>query len=201
MFSFFSHLISGTGDNTVLLVLAIMLCAFIFEDAATIIVGVLAADGDISICVALLSLYAGTISADIVLYSLGALARSHPTLARYVDHDFAAPLKSWLEERYRTVIFSGHFMPGLRFTSYVASGFFRFPLQKYLPFAFMSGLLLNTTLFTLSYLFGSVSSTWVKEARWSVAALFILVIFFVARHNVQLYKKRRSEMTLPKTEV
>ncbi len=192
MLPFFSHLIGGAVGSTVLLSLAVMFCAFFLEDATTVIVGVLAADGTISIPVALISLYAGIITGDVVLYAIGWIARTHPRLAHYIDHEFTAPFRAWLESRYLTIIFSGHFVPGLRLTTYVASGFFRFPLSKYISTAIASGLLLETTLFTLSYLFGSLSSTWVGEVRWGIAAIFILALFLIARHNILMYRARKN---------
>jgi membrane protein DedA with SNARE-associated domain len=194
----FSHLIGGAGGSVVLLSLAIMLCVILLEDATVIIVGVLAADGTLSVPLALLSLYAGMVVCDVFLYAVGSLARTHPRLARYADHEFTAPFRTWLESRYRMIIFSGHFVPGLRVTTYVASGFFRLSLSKYLPTAITSGLLLGTSLFTASYLFGSISSKWVGEARWGVAAVFIVALFFVARHNISGYRARKDGVTAPR---
>jgi membrane protein DedA with SNARE-associated domain len=200
MFLFFSHLIGGAVGSTMFLSLAVILSAFFLEDAATVVVGVLAADGIISVPVALLSLYLGSMTADVVLYTIGWIACTHPRLAHYVDHEFTAPLRAWLESRYSLIIFSGHFVPGLRFTAYVASGFFRFPFLKYISRALPSGLILSTTLFTISYLFGNFSSTWVGEVRWGVAALFILCIFFIARHNILMYRAKKDSLVAERTD-
>ncbi len=199
--SFFSHLIGGAAGSMILLPLAVMFSAFFLEDAATIIVGVLAADGTISVPVALISLYAGILTGDIVLYSLGWIARTHPRLAHYVDHEFTAPFRAWLESRYLTIIFSGHFVPGLRLTTYIASGFFRFRLSKYISTAIISGLLLETALFTLSYLFGSLSSSWVGEVRWGIAAIFIIAWLLIARHNILIYRAKKNYAAVPGNEV
>jgi membrane protein DedA with SNARE-associated domain len=195
---FFFYLISDAVGSTLLLSLAIMLCVILLEDATVIIVGVLAADGTLSVPVALLSLYAGMVVCDIFLYAVGSIARTHPRLARYADHEFTAPFRMWLESRYSMIIFSGHFVPGLRVTTYVASGFFRLRLSKYLPTAIASGLLLGTTLFTASYLFGGYSSRWLGEVRWGVAAVFIVALFLIARHNIVSYRARKDGVTAPR---
>ncbi len=192
MLHLFSHLIGGASDSIILLSLAVMLCAFLLEDATTIIVGVLAADGTVSISTALIALYAGILFGDLVLYGVGSLARTHPRLAHYVDHEFTAPFREWLAGRYTPIIFSGHLVPGLRLTTYVASGFFRFPFSKYIPIAMASGVVLETILFTLSYVFGSVSATWISGVRWGVAALFILTLFYIARRNILSYRAQKS---------
>ncbi|HCR52143.1 TPA: hypothetical protein DIV48_00660 [Candidatus Kaiserbacteria bacterium] len=187
-----SGVIGGTVDSTVLLSLTIVLCAFFLEDLTTVVVGVLAADGIISAPLAFLSIYVGILIGDTVLYSLGWLARTHPRLAHYIDHDLTAPMRSWLQNRYALTVLSGHFVPGLRFTTYVASGFFRFPLRTYIPMAIAGGLVLLTVLFTASYWFGSITSGWVGHLRWGVAGVFVLILFFVGRHNLLVYRAKRA---------
>lgn len=195
MTTFLSYAGSGAVDSTVLLSLAIILCSLLIEDVATIIVGVLAADGLVPVPLAFLSLYIGVALGDTFLYSLGAFARTHPRLAHYIDHDFTAPFRLWLGTRYAFTIFSGHFVPGLRFTSFVASGFFRFPLRTYIPTAIAGGFVLVTTLFTVSYWFGSITSGWVSHIRWGIAGVFVLALFFIGRHNLLVYRAKRDALS------
>lgn len=187
-------------DSTLLLSLAIILCALFFEDITTVVVGVLAADGILSVPIAFISIYIGIALGDTALYSLGWLARTHPRLAHYIDHDFTAPFRSWLEHNYAFKVFSGHFVPGLRFTTFAASGFFRFPLRTYIPMAIVGGLILETALFFISYWFGSFSSRWMGEVRWGIAGIFLLVLFFIARHNILMYREKRDEMLSANTD-
>lgn len=191
MLTFLTNLTDG---STVVLLLTVVLFAIFFEDITTFVVGILAADGLISVPAALISLYVGIVIGDTALYTLGAFARSHPRLAHYIDHDFTAPFRSWLEHKYAFKVFSGHFVPGLRFTTFVASGFFRFPLRTYIPMAIAGGVVLMVTLFSVSYWFGSFSSKWVGEVRWGIAGIFLLVLFFIARHNVRAYKANRDAL-------
>lgn len=192
MFPSISGFIGGNVDNTALLLFAIILCAFLIEDITTVVVGVLAADGVISVPMAFIFIYIGIIIGDTMLYSLGWLARTHPRLARYIEHDFTYPFRSWLENNYSFKVFSGHFVPGLRFTTFVASGFFRFPISKYIPMAIAGGLILETVLFIISYWFGSFTSKWAGEVRWGIAAVFLLVLFLIARHNIRAYREHKS---------
>lgn len=191
MLNFLSHF---TGDSTLILSLAIVLCAVFFEDVTTVVVGVLAADGLIPVPIAFVSLYLGIAIGDTSLYTLGAFARTHPRLAHYIDHDFTAPFRSWLEHSYAFKIFSGHFVPGLRSTTFVASGFFRLPLRTYIPMVIVGGLVLETTLFTISYWFGSFSSKWVGGVRWGIAFLFLITLFFIARHNIATYRAKQDAL-------
>lgn len=194
-FLFLSHFINGAvGTTAVVLSLTIILCAFILEDATTVIVGVLAADGFIPVPLAIVSIYIGIVIGDAVLYSVGSLARTHPRLAHYIDHDFTAPFRSWLEKRYALTIFSGHFVPGLRFTTYIASGFFRSPLSTYILMAIVGSLLWETILFSAAFWFGNFTSEWIGFVRWSIALMFLLIPFFIGRHNLLAYRAKKKEL-------
>lgn len=192
---FLSHFINGAvGGTVIVLALTIMLCAFVLEDATTIIVGVLAADGFIPVPLAIIAIYAGIVIGDVVLYSVGSLARTHPRLAHYIDHDLTAPFRTWLESRYAFTILSGHFVPGLRFTTYIASGFFRFKLSTYILMAIVGSILWETILFSGAFWFGSFTAEWLGPMRWGVAGIFLIILFFIGRHNLLAYKKKKAEL-------
>lgn len=193
MFAFLSNFTGGTVSSEILLSIAIIVCAIFIEDVTTAIVGVLAADGILPVPIAFVSLYIGIIIGDTALYSLGWFSRTHPRLAHYIEHDLTAPFRSWLENNYSFKVFSGHFVPGFRFTTFVASGFFRFPLSKYIPMALAGGLVLVSVLFSVSYWFGSITTGLVSHARWGIAGAFILTLFLIGRHNLTAYRAKRNE--------
>lgn len=197
---FLSHFIGDTLGSAILLSIVIVLCTVFLEDLTIVVVGLLAADGIITVPFAFLSLYAGIMLGDTGLYFLGWLARTHSRLAQYIDHDFTAPFRSWLGNRYAFKVFSGHFVPGLRSTTFVASGFFRYPLSTFLPMAFAGGLLVLITLFSLSYWFGGVTSGWASHLRWGIALVFILILFFIGRRNLLAYQGKKNDMDTPRQD-
>lgn len=194
-----SQLIAGAAGSTTLLALAIVVGTFILEDPTTIIVGVLAADGVISVPLALASLYAGIIIGDIVLYALGYLASTHPRLGRYVDHDYIAPFRTWIESRFILTVFTARFIPGSRLPTYTASGFFRSPLPTFIMTAVVATSVWTTILFTAAYWFGNISAAWVREARWGSAFLVIAALFLFARHTVQALRATQAADTADDT--
>ncbi len=194
MVPFLSHLIGGSVGSYALLALAIMLGTFFLEDTTTVIVGLLAADHIIGVPIALASLYAGIIVGDIGLYTLGYLASTNTRLARYVDHDFVAPFRAWLETRFVLTVFSARFIPGSRLPTYTASGFFRSPLSTFIMTAIVATSIWTTVLFTASYWFGNLTSEWMGPVRWGIALAFLLALFFIARHNLLAYRAKRVEL-------
>lgn len=192
--------ILGSIDGTATLSLAIIICALFLEDLTTIVVGVLASDGLIATPLAFISLLSGVVLGDMAIYALGSLARKHKKIAEFIDHDSLAPFRAWLDEHFRKTIFLGHFIPGLRLSSYSASGFFRKPFPTFISTSIPSAIILISTLFTISYWFGSVTSKWVSHARWGIAAVVIVALFFLGRHNVAMYRKKQNELSETPTE-
>lgn len=192
-FPFLYHFISGAVGSTAPLALAIILGTVFLEDPTTILVGVLAADGIIPVPLALFSLYTGIIVGDIGLYFLGRAASTSPRLARYMDHDFIVPFRTWLETRYVLTVFSARFIPGARLPTYVSSGFFRSPLSTFILVAIGATSIWTTLLFSASYWFGSLTAAWMGPVRWGLAALFLLALFLISRHNLRAYRAKREE--------
>lgn len=193
-FSLLANWIAGSVAGAALPSLAIILGVIFLEDTTTVVVGVLVADGVLSLTHGLFSLYAGIVIGDIALYCLGYLASTHPRLARYVDHDFIAPFRAWLETRFVLTVFTARFIPGARLPTYTASGFFRSPLYVFLVTAIGATSVWTTILFFGSYWFGSATSGWMGPIRWGVAIAFIVGLFLLGRHNIRSYKAKRAEL-------
>jgi membrane protein DedA with SNARE-associated domain len=193
-FSYLYAFLSDPTASTVSISLAIILATIFLEDPTTILVGVLASDDIIPVPLALGSLYIGIILGDIGLYCLGWLASTHPRLARYVNHDFTAPFRTWLETRYVLTIFSARFIPGARFPTYTTTGFFRSPLSTFILIAIGATSVWTTLLFSASYWFGSLTSEWMGPVRWGIAGVFLLILFFIGRHNIRLYQSTKNDL-------
>lgn len=194
---FLSNLIGGAVGSTVILPFIIILGAIFSEDVTAVIVGILAADGIISIPLALACLFIGIIFGDSGIYLLGRIARTHPRLAHYVDHDFLAPFRAWLGKRLVLTVFSARFIPGSRFLTYVASGFFRAPFPTFLLTTITAASIWTTILFSVSYWFGGFTSGWLAHLRWGIAAIFLLSLFFIGRHNLRIYRSKKDDSKVP----
>jgi membrane protein DedA with SNARE-associated domain len=188
MFSFLFNFIDGSVGSIAILSLSIIIGTLFLEDATSVVVGMLAADGVIPIPLAILSLYTGVIAGDFGFYFLGWLASKHRRLACYVDHVCTAPFRIWLETRFVLAVFSARFIPGTRFATYAASGFFRSPFASFAGTAIVATSIWITFLFFASYWFGSATSEWLGPARWGIAFVFLFTLFFVGRHNLRAYR-------------
>ena len=107
-------------------------------------------------------------------------------------HDFIAPFRAWLESRFILTVFSARFIPGSRIPTFTASGFFRSSFPKFILTTIATVSVWTTFLFTASYLFGSLTSKWMKELRWGIALAVLVVLFLVARHNLRAYLAKKN---------
>ena len=170
-FILLSSIIDSAVGNAAVLPLIIILGALFSEDATSVILGILAADGAVSILVAFSSIFIGIALGDSGIYLLGRLASSHPRLGHYVNHDFLVPFHEWLNKRYVLTVFSACFIPGSRFLTYAACGFFRTRFPTFLLTAIAATSIWTTILFSVSYWFGSFTSGWLSYLRWGIAAI------------------------------
>lgn len=187
-----SFVLHDAAGSIILTAIAIIVATAIIEDPTTVLVGVLSATGFVPIPVALIALYIGIVVGDVSLYGLGALARTHPKLATYVDHELVVPIRTWLETRFILTVFSVRFIPGMRVPTYAASGYFRGSFTTFVLTAIGATLIWTTLLFSASYWFGSLTSEWFGWVRWGIAGAVLLILFLVARHNLSALESKKS---------
>ena len=185
---FIDVIVLGALPHTYLEPLAIIIGTFILEDATTMLVGVLAADGLLHIPVALVSLYAGIILGDFGLYILGYLAANHRWARWFIKHERYEPIRSWLEERFESAVFTSRFVPGMRLPTYTAAGFLQLPFRRFVPPVVVGTLIWTSLFFAGAYIFGNITSDWLGIWRWPLAAAIIIGWFAVNQWRL----KRRN---------
>ena len=198
---FLAQIIGDALGHPILLALTITLGTLVLEDPTIVLVGVLASDGHISAPLGLFSLYAGVIIGDIAFFSLGRYASMHPRFAKYVDHKYVAPARTWLETRYVLTIFSARFIPGSRLPTYAASGFIGSSFYKFFFTVIIATSLWTTLLFMLSYWFGSVTAQWLHNERWAIAGVFVVGLFLISRFNILSKRFFKSAPIEPNNDI
>lgn len=180
-----SGLLAAASANPVAMPAAILAGTFILEDAATIIVAALAAEGKVSVPLALLSLYVGIILGDLGLYALGRLALNHGWAKRFADRREVRPVGVWLDSRLMMTIFTTRFMPGLRLPTYTASGFFRTSFHRFALAVVAATAVWTSLLFAICFLFGAFTARILGSWLWVVVVCLALTLFLLGRKNVR----------------
>lgn len=168
-----------------LLALAIVLATFVHEDLATVVAGMLVADGIASVELALPALYVGMVAGDLGLYGMGKLIARHRAFRRLAVGRRYGALKVWLDERVEIGVFVVRFLPGLRMPAYTTYGFFAMPFRRFLISVVLAVAIWTTGLFYLSYRFGALTEHWLGFWRWPTVIIAAMVPLLVARHLIR----------------
>ena len=195
--AFIGGLLAAASANAAVMPIAIITGTFILEDASTILVGVLAAEGQVSIALALASLYVGIALGDFGLYAIGRLAATHKWASRFAERNALAPFRDWLETRLVATVFAARFVPGLRLPTYTASGFFRMPFKRFALSVVVATVLWTTLLFGASLLFGTLTAKAFGAWRWEMALLVVAVLFLIGRMNTRRWLGRQRDRNPP----
>ncbi|MGC8475721.1 MAG: DedA family protein [Acetobacteraceae bacterium] len=160
---------------------AIILATFILEDAATVLAAMAAQSGQVSIPLALASLYVGIVAGDIGLYGLGWLAARFRLFRRLLPPHAIAPARSWLAGRVFRVVLVSRFLPGVRLPTYTACGFLSADLRRFAAATALATSVWTSGLFVVSLRLGAVLMAHYGAWRWAGAAGLVLFLMLAGR--------------------
>ncbi len=169
---------------------AIIFATFILEDAATVLAGMQAADGSLSIPVALGALYVGIVAGDLGLYGLGRLAAHIPRVRRWLPPQRTETVRAWLSGRVFRVVLISRFLPGVRLPTYTTCGFLGANLRRFTAATMVATLFWTSGLFALSMRAGQFLMDHFGVWRWAGAAC--LVVFMVIAGRLAARQSRRT---------
>lgn len=164
---------------------AIVFATFILEDAATVLAAMQVQAGQLSIGLALGSLYVGIVLGDLGLYGLGWLASRVPWLVRLLPPQRTEVVRAWLAGRVFRVVLISRFLPGVRLPTYTTCGFLRADLRQFALATGLATLVWTSGLFMVSLRIGDVLMAHFGAWRWAGAA-GLVVFMFVAGRLVQV---------------
>jgi membrane protein DedA with SNARE-associated domain len=163
--------------------LAIIVGTLILEDLTTILVGIFAATGAVKIPVAVVALCIGICLGDYGLYGMGMLARTHPTIRRFLQHKHLLAIRGNLERNLRQMVITTRFIPGLRLPTYIACGFFSMPFGEFACLVILATLVWTPSLFFAAYLLGYSTEEWLGVWRWPISAGIAMAVLSVGHYH------------------
>ncbi len=181
LFAFVVNAIVNAAGHPAWQALTIAVGGALFEDPTTVIVGILAAKGEISSAVAFPALGIGIFIGENLLFGMGRLARIYPFFRRLVDHERLTTLKEWVDQHIFSVVFITRFLPGFRLAIYFAYGFFGVPFIRFVVPSLLAVALWTGLLFILATFAASSVFEFLGVFRWPIVLLAILG-FYIAGH-------------------
>ncbi len=186
-----ASLLAWAGQSPELQFVLIVLGTFVLEDAASVLAAIAAAEGVISVPLALSALYTGIVLGDIGLYGLGLLSSRIVQLERFVPRPKRLQGREWLEGRVFSVVFVSRFIPGARLPTYTACGFLRADLRQFILAAVVATLIWTSLLFEVSLHVGSLLLPYLGAWRWVGAIGFALVVILIGRTAARVGESAR----------
>ncbi|HSU05467.1 MAG TPA: VTT domain-containing protein [Acetobacteraceae bacterium] len=172
---------------------AIILATFILEDAATVLAAMQAVSGDVSIPLALGSLYVGIVLGDAGLYGLGWLATLIPWLHRVLPPQRTAMVRGWLRGRVFSVVLISRFLPGLRLPTYTTCGYLGASFRKFILASMTATVFWTSGLFVVSMRIGDFLMAHFGVWRWAGIIGMIVFMLVAGRFASRLWKDVHQE--------
>lgn len=169
------------GSHPLALALAIVMATFILEDAATVGAAMLAADGVLSVPLALGCLVAGIVLGDVGLYGLGRLSTKSSWVRRLLNQRAVIDARNWMTPRMMPMVFAARFIPGARFPYYTAAGLLGLPFRRFTAAVVVAVILWTALLFGMMIYLGIHFRDQLGGWRWLLAVGVVLAIFVFSR--------------------
>jgi len=176
-----ASLLAMAGHSPLLQAVTIVLATFVLEDAATVMAAMQAEQGEISVGLALGSLFVGIVLGDLGLYGLGWLSARVSWIARLLPPHRKAAISAWLSGRVFKVVLVSRFLPGLRLPTYTTCGFLGANLRQFTLAAVVATTCWTSLLFGVSLKVGQVLIDHFGAWRWLGAAGFVLFVIVAGR--------------------
>jgi len=167
---------------------AIIVATFILEDAATVLAAMQASSGDISIPLAIASLYVGIVLGDAGLYGLGRLARFIPWLRRLLPPQREEMVRAWLSGRVFKVVVISRFLPGVRLPTYTTCGYLGASFRKFITASMTATVVWTSGLFLISMKIGDFLLAHFGVWRWGGVLGMIVFIILAGRFAPRLWQ-------------
>jgi membrane protein DedA with SNARE-associated domain len=161
--------------------LVLLLLPFAHEDLAIVAGAYLVVNEIVPVVPVALCIYAGMVASDIALYGIGAGARRLPWLRRIaVDtrmRDFAGLLKRDLFG----LVALGRAVPGVVFVAFVACGFMRVPLARFIVASALISALYFPLMLCLMVFFGGALDNQIGAWTWPILLGIVIAMELVRR--------------------
>jgi len=162
---------------------------FILEDVAAVGAGLLLATGDISWPAAFIACFLGIWMGDAGLYALARYA-GRGWFERFSLHRFASKVSKserWFAERGTPILIFSRVLPGARLPTYLAAGFLRVPLPRFLLITGVASCIWTVAVLFLAETFGERLTAWL--GTYKHAGFLLLGIGVLLFASLQLLRR------------
>ena len=191
------YILSFLRDNPHILGLLLAIAVIFLEDTAIIAAAVLSAGGEISVFMALLSLFGGILVGEIICYYIGYLARDHKWLRNIMQRQGMSNALRWLEKNLILAVLAARYVPGMRVAIYGAMGYYSVSIRTILltslavMFVWAGGLFFIVRKFGMQYWEDLGPAHWVVVVAF--AAMLAGIYYTIQRQIKKTIEKKQKK--------
>jgi membrane protein DedA with SNARE-associated domain len=174
--------------------ISLVVLPFADEDFAIILGGYIVVNKLMPVTLVVAAIFAGMVASDFTFYGIGAAARRLPWLSRYAVDDRVEKFADTLKRNVFEVVAFCRVVPGIDLIGFVACGWTRVPLARFLLASIAVSALYLPLMLYLVVMFGDALDDHVGLWTWPFLLASVVLIGFVRNRIFSLRE------TLPKHE-
>ena len=180
---------------------ALAALTFVQEDAPTVSAALLSAAGSLNTVTGFLGCFFGIWIGDALLYlvarGFGRPILNRPWAGKFLNPASVARSEQWFAQRGTWLLLSSRLIPGTRLPTYLAAGFLRVPISKFLLVTGIAVAVWTVTIFLFARTFGSrlvhFLARW-QGGSWALLTV-VLLLLVVLRLSMKLADAKNRRRT------
>lgn len=165
--------------------LIVFLTACLHEDLAIIVAAFFVVENGMSPALAASLAYAGMLANNLTLYSLGAHARRHAWVQRWLRGNRASRIRHRLERHLVTTLALSRLGQSMLTPALLGCGCLHVPLRRVMPVLAVTAATYLAVMLTLAIALGESAMQQVGNWAWVVPlALFVFAVLLIARRRI-----------------
>jgi membrane protein DedA with SNARE-associated domain len=157
---------------------ALFFLTFVQEDAAIVAASFASVEYGLPTGLAFSSVYLGIISGDLFIYGLGRVAQRSNWLRSKVIGPRVDKVKDWLDTNFVWAVAVCRVSPTLLFPTYVAIGWFRMPIKRFILVTVITSAIYTPIVYSLVTLLGGAVLYKLGFWAWAIILLFVIFVPF-----------------------
>jgi membrane protein DedA with SNARE-associated domain len=149
---------------------------FLQEDLAIVTGGLLVVKKELPLLLVAVTLFAGILSGDLIIYSMGMAARKIPWIRKHLVNSRVENARKKLENNLVSTIALVRILPGLLFPTYLACGLIGVSFMKFFLTTLTAGAVYITILLTLVIKLGEVVFPAIGYWGWIIMVCLVLLL-------------------------
>ena len=145
------------------------------------------------LALALISVYTGVVAGDILIYGLGRVAQKNIWLRSKIIGPRIDQVRGWLENNFVKMVAICRITPGLLFPTFVACGWFRLPVKKFMILSLITAAIYTPIAMLLVFWLGDIFLA--KIGYWTWIILLVVVVAVPLTKSVKVWREKKKGET------